>query len=219
MFDAVGTLIHATPGVVDVYADFGRRHGSEADSAKIARRFYDAFDQHFSNADSHESSEDVERVRWQAVVSHVFEDLPSTTDLFDDIWQHFASPGVWTTYSDVAATIEQLVQADFKLAIASNFDSRLHAICRATPELESFANVFVSTELRHRKPATEFFLNAQKQLGFDATELLFVGDHFSHDVEAAQTAGWQALHVDRKRTCGCQHCIHSLGDVAEILIR
>lgn len=182
--------------MAEVYWQVGRRHGSQLTVDAIRSRFEVAFARHHVGGVTSESRE---RDRWRAIVSEVLDDLSHTGDIpFQELWERFAQPVQWNLFPDVEPVWRQLNTHGFKIGIASNFDSRLHRICEALPPLRSADYCFVSSEVGFTKPHPEFYQQVQKGLGVCSEEILLVGDSFSHDVEGARRAGWQAVHLDRK---------------------
>ncbi len=78
------------------------------------------------------------------------------------------------------------------MALASNFDARLHGICAALPPLDVIDRRFVSSEVAWRKPRREFFAAVGEQLQLPPDEILLVGDDLENDYLGARVAAWQA---------------------------
>lgn len=206
VFDAVGTLITPEPDVVTVYHDIGRAHGSETTLATIGERFGRAFRETgragAGSADPHLTSEAAEREFWRAVVSSVFSDVPepAATACFKALFAHFARPEAWRVFDDVAATLDELNRRGLTLAVASNFDSRLHAVFDGHAELAGITRRFVSSELGWRKPDGRFFHAVCDGLGCRPEQVLYVGDDPEADLAGAEAAGLPALLLRRGAT-------------------
>ena len=155
LFDAVGTLITPDPPVAEAYHAAGLHFGSRHRVEAIHLRFRNAFHRQESrDADpslAHRTSEARELARWRTIVGDVFDDVPETEGLFQALWEHFARPEHWRLYDDVADCWRQLTDAGFLVGIASNFDDRLDAICRAHALLANCPR-FVSSQIGHKKP-------------------------------------------------------------------
>ena len=137
-FDAVGTLIYPDPPVAAVYAAAARRFGSRLTEEDIRRRFAEAFSQSeaevlspvdWRRTDVLRTSEDRERRRWAEIVSRVIDDANDPAACFSELFNHFARTDSWRCYPDVAETLDRLAERGYRLAIVSNFDDRLNAIC------------------------------------------------------------------------------------------
>jgi putative hydrolase of the HAD superfamily len=201
LFDAVGTLMYPDPPVAEAYHRAGREFGSGLDVGEIERRFRAAFARSEATdyAQSlHPTDEDRERRRWEQIVGEVFDDVRPVGPLFESLWTHFAQARHWSLFGDVACAWRELLARGRMVGIASNFDSRLHAICDGLPMLAECQHRFVSSEIGYRKPAAEFFVAIQDRLGLDPAELLLVGDDLENDFCAAQRAGWHAVLVVRR---------------------
>lgn len=205
VFDAVGTLLVPSEAVAATYQAVGQAHGSVLTQAEVGRRFRRVFAEseglvfHSDGTITPglETSEQAEYRRWQWVVGQVFEDLApdQQTRVFEALWQHYAQPAAWRLLPDVAETLAELRQRGWRLALASNFDARLDGLQRGFAALESIERVAVSSRLGWRKPAPQFYAKVAELCGSRPAELCMVGDHWEHDVLAAQAAGWQAVRV------------------------
>lgn len=221
VFDAVGTLIHPTPSVSVAYHSIASGHGSQLTVTEIGDRFRRAFRQSerqsFENGSavgSHWFSNDaIELARWRWIVNEVIPDVDDREACFVDLWEHFARPGSWSCFDDVGPALAQLKQAGYRLAIASNFDSRLHAVCDSHAALSAIERRFVSSQTGFRKPAPDFYSTVVAQCGRRADEILMIGDDPEHDVAGPIAAGMQAVLLDRKSANPREKSIASLGEL------
>jgi putative hydrolase of the HAD superfamily len=211
LFDAVGTLIYPHPPVAEVYWSAGQRFGSRLSVDEIRGRFGEAFRIHYSRGEA--TSEAGEREQWRRIVSRVFDDVRNGADeLFESLWQHFAAPGNWRTYDDVAVLAE-LAARGYRIGIASNFDGRLEGIVREQPLLAVCERVFMSSRVGYSKPDGRFFRTIEEELDVEAGKIALVGDDGVNDVEGAQAAGWRAIGLDREGRCGVEGVIRSLKEM------
>jgi putative hydrolase of the HAD superfamily len=208
VFDAVGTLMYPTPKVAKVYYDLAKAHGSQLSEREIAQRFAVSFAAS-EQADlgtttsllvKPTTNEEREVARWKEIVAEVVCDLDDTSGCFEELFEHFGNSTAWNVFDDVAETIARLSAAGYELAIASNFDRRLHSVCDGHPVLSQIPHRFVSSEIGYRKPAIAFYSAIVDACGGKAGETLMVGDGLVNDVQGALDAGWQAVHVDRTST-------------------
>ena len=198
LFDAVGTLIYPEPCVAEAYRGIGAGFGCRGGVEEINRGFQQAFAfEEARDGFAGRTSEERERSRWRNIVLQVFPDATDHDGLFEALWRHFADPVNWSVFPDASAGWERLAGAH-RLAIASNFDSRLKRICQAHPLLASLRDVFVSSELGSRKPSRRFFAEIEARLGISGKQLLLVGDDLRNDYQAALDAGWQAILIARE---------------------
>jgi len=206
VFDAVGTLIDPFPSVSVVYHDIGSRFGSRITTDEVGRRFRMAFraseTSGFPNEPQHGSmisSDAIEEARWRWIVAEVFPDIENREGCFRALWDHFASPSSWRCFDDVSDSLRRLTSAGYQLAIASNFDRRLHQVCDASPELRPIEKRIVSAEVGYRKPAPEFYQSLLEACACRPHEILMIGDNYEHDVQGPVAAGLRALHLERRQ--------------------
>ena len=91
---------------------------------------------------------------------------------------------------------ETLRARGLKLAILSNWDSRLHRVVAGLGWRGYLDHVFVSADLGVEKPAPAIFSHAATALGCAPGEILHVGDSIEHDIAGALAAGWHAAWLD-----------------------
>ncbi|MEX2173456.1 MAG: HAD-IA family hydrolase [Pirellulaceae bacterium] len=223
VFDAVGTLIHADPPVADVYHLAGWEFGSQLSRDDVSQRLRAAFAASEAGAglERAATSEPLERERWRQLVRGVFADVPDAGGpLFETLWRHFAQSEHWRLFHDVAFAINELAGRGVRLAIASNFDRRLHAIRQALAPLDRCERCFVSSEVGYPKPDRRFFSTIEQQLGLAADEILLVGDDRTNDILGARAAGWQAALLARKGSAAAEPAaMRSLSELLELLSR
>jgi len=217
VFDAVGTLLAPSPSVAEAYHRVGAELGSRLDVADVGRRFREFFVQSetacFPPERYGQTSEPEERERWRWIVDRVLHDVTDSAACYERLWDHFALPANWALFDDVSATIERLVADKYRLAIASNFDARLHGLCDAIPALQRIGTRLVSSEVGYRKPAAQFYQTVIAACGVTTESILMVGDDWDTDVVAAKNAGLQAQWLDRRGT-GSHGAINTLLDLS-----
>jgi putative hydrolase of the HAD superfamily len=226
MFDAVGTLIDPNQTVGAVYHAVGRRFGSQFTIDEVRQRFRHAFQTSESDgfpggpsaANAWKTSDAIEEARWRWIVGTVLSDATDREACFRELWDHFARPGSWTCFDDVEPALERLLGAGYRLAVASNFDSRLNPVCDALNPLKAIQRRIVSASIGIRKPALEFYSAVIKACACAPQQILMVGDSLNHDVIAPRAAGLKALHLDRGRTGGQADSLSSLLDLVARLL-
>lgn len=221
VFDAGGTLLHPDPPVPVIYARVAAKYGVACDVAELDGKFRDAFRRSESAelpgltdpGNRLRTSEAVEAERWRWIVRESLGDFPDFEACYVELFAWFARPEAWACYPDVLPVLSRLLEDGWPLALASNFDHRLHAVCEATPELARLQPRCISAEIGFRKPAPEFFAAVAAKCDCAPGELLMVGDDPNMDVAGARDAGWQAVLIDRRgRTPGL-----GLSSLAELL--
>ncbi|HVJ87451.1 MAG TPA: HAD-IA family hydrolase [Caulifigura sp.] len=209
LFDAVGTLIFGDPPPHMAYHRIGRRHGSSITPPEASRRFKAAM---AAAPRDLETSPAREREFWQSVVAEVLPDAGDKDVCFQELWNHFANPSCWAVYADVEETFQALRDRNIQIAIASNFDERLHSVCDGHAELKDVTARFVSSELGWKKPARQFFQSIAARLELAPASIVMIGDDPVTDIEAARSAGLQAIHINRTAESG-ESALTSLTDL------
>jgi putative hydrolase of the HAD superfamily len=188
VFDAVGTLFYADPPVAEVYASIAKRYGVAIDPQVVRQRFKIAL----SAFDSPSSlDEEAERRRWIERVRFVFAErrVDRFDELFEALWNYFALPDAWRLYVDVEEALDVAKRRGFRLAVGSNFDSRLLPIVEGLLP-ERFDIVLPATIAGAAKPDPKFFRNVEAALGSTPDRLTMIGDEIRDDAAGAIVAGW-----------------------------
>lgn len=224
VFDAVGTLIDPHPTVAAAYHAVGTRFGTRYSVAEVDQRFRAAFRSSESDgfpggpvAAPWTTSDDVERARWRWIVQDVFPDVRDLDTCFHELWEHFAQPASWRCFSDVGETLTHLSGLGYRLAIASNFDCRLHPVCNGLPDLKAIELRIVSATIGYRKPAPEFYRALIAACDCPPGEICMIGDDLEYDVTAARAVGLQALHLNRRSQVSDIGTISSLPQIPKFL--
>ncbi len=202
MFDAAGTLFRVRGSVGQAYSQVAARHGVTADPHAIEQRFRSAFRDMppmcFPSGTPQDLREN-ELAWWRQVVRSAFGgfEFDDFEAFFRDLFDYFACPESWEVFADVLPTLHRLRERHLRLAIVSNFDSRLTRICAGLEIASCFDAIVASSQVGHAKPDPRIFAIALERLGVEAGEALHVGDSESLDIAGAQAAGLRALLIDR----------------------
>jgi len=205
LFDAAGTLIYLPRSVAWHYREVAARHGVSVQEDIVTREFARAF----KNAGARPATPGVPRPDddkswWRQIVQQVMKGSASPgadpwtargfDTFFEDLYQHFAQPGVWELYPDVIAVLEHL-RPRYKLGILSNFDRRLYPILENLRVRHFFDTITLSSEAGIDKPDPAIFHLALRTLGVTPAQAIMVGDHPDQDWRAAESAGLQVVPV------------------------
>jgi putative hydrolase of the HAD superfamily len=114
-----------------------------------------------------------------------------------ELRRRFAEPGAWVVFPDVPPALAALREAGHRLAVVSNWDSRLPLLLERLGLAPAFDTIVVSAVERVEKPDPRIFHRALERLGAAPGQTLHVGDSPELDVAGARTAGIAALLVDR----------------------
>jgi putative hydrolase of the HAD superfamily len=195
-FDAAGTLVDPYPSVGAVYAEIGRQHGLPVEAEELERRFRTVFKVRRLHARTDEAGE---RIFWRGLAGEVFApwaDAATMDHLYPELWETFAEARRWRPRTDVPTLFSALRARGLRLAILSNWDSRLHRVIDGHGWLRWLDGVFISSELGAEKPSPEIFTKVACSLDCAPHELLHVGDSIEHDITGALAAGWHAAWLD-----------------------
>jgi putative hydrolase of the HAD superfamily len=206
VFDVTGTLLLPDPPVADLYHRIAAPLGCQLSREAIAARFGPAIRRHFGDVSAAAPADPLtrpttdeagERRRWRKILSETLDDLPprAIDQAFDQLWSEFARPEQWRLRPGAAETISRLNDAGCRLAIASNFDSRVHRVLDGHPPLDRVSERFISSEVGFIKPDRRFFEAIAQRMGVAPQRLVMIGDDPVNDLAGAQAAGWHALHL------------------------
>jgi putative hydrolase of the HAD superfamily len=211
-FDVGGTLIEPFPSVGDIYSRVAAKHGVTMSPAVLNEKFKQVWKEKKPDRLT------VDKNWWGDVVTAIFENQRFSNEqaFFDELYATFAYPQAWKIYGDVIETLDQLKQRSVRLAVASNWDSRLPALLDQLGLSSYFEHFFISFEMGLQKPNPEFFRRALQKMAVDPIEALHVGDDVEEDIRGAEAAGLRAYHINRR-----EKPINSrmLVDLKEVLLR
>lgn len=200
-FDASETLIHLPRGVAHHYRRVAQRHGLDLSERDLAAAFRHAWKTQPRREISDSPRPDDDKGWWRQMVAGVLaqchakaSDFPA---FFEELYAHFAEPGVWEIYPDVLPALDEL-RGKFSLGIVSNFDRRLYAILRHVGIARYFDAVFLSSEAGADKPHPQIFQRALAHFQLDPPAALHVGDDPERDWRGAEAAGLACFRLDRK---------------------
>jgi len=137
---------------------------------------------------------------------------------FAQCWESFATERCWRLFGEVRHTLAELkrLQPHLRIAVASNFDQRLHRLLNSL-QLDAYIDLALdSYSAGVAKPHADFFVeHLCRAAEVSPHETLHVGDHLSKDVEGALGAGLQAIHLDRSG--GSNSSPGSISSLSELL--
>jgi putative hydrolase of the HAD superfamily len=203
-FDAAGTLIKPTNSVGQSYASIAENYGLRVAPAELFNRFRVCFDSAAPLAFPGAAPDTIgalEQDWWKQLVRRVFEPFGPFDRFdayFDELFAYFARPASWELYPEAIETLRALRERGLKLAVVSNFDSRLRNILEGLGAASWFDGIFISSAVGYAKPDRRIFDFVIKSRQLIATNVLHVGDSVTNDIGGATNAGVKAILVDRK---------------------
>lgn len=204
LLDVGGTLIDSDPSPPAVYAHVLSRLGPAVSACEVAPAFratwVELAELHASGCDRYHALEGGERAWWGEFVRRVLARLGHPApwqEALDALFEAFADPGLWRVYPEVTEVLEELRQRGLRLAVVSNWDSRLPALLDGLGLRRYFEAVLVSALEGVEKPCPVIFQRAVDRLGLQPEECLHVGDSPHDDYQGAERAGVAAVLLDR----------------------
>ena len=204
LFDAAGTLIALREPLGCTYARIAAAYGVAFEPDAIERAFEKAHREAppmvFPGA-GRGAVTALERIWWRGVVRRTFDGAAPGratarfSDVFDRLWQHFATPDAWRPLPDARATLVQLGRRGLAIGVISNFDQRLRPILQGLELLEFFDTVVLPSDAGAAKPDPRIFAFALRHLGLAPAAAVYVGNDRERDVGGARGAGLHAVDV------------------------
>ena len=205
LFDAAGTLIHLRESVGESYSRVAKSHGIKLDPG-ITDSSFQSIWRAMPPLGSQDgtSGERSEKAWWRTLVDLVLDEqnVPSGTirdGYFEDLFQSYASPTAWRPYPETPDVLDAITRRGLRLAVLSNFDSRLIPVLDGLGLSSRFDEIFFSGKIGHAKPSPEIFGHAVAALRLRPDECLHVGDDPDCDWAGARAAGLQAFELDRSK--------------------
>ncbi|KAI7992931.1 Haloacid dehalogenase-like hydrolase domain-containing protein 3 [Camellia lanceoleosa] len=117
----------------------------------------------------------------------------SDSQYFEELYNYYTTEKAWHLCDpDAEKVFKTLRNAGVKLAVVSNFDTRLRPVLRALNCDYWFDVVAVSAEVEAEKPNPTIFIKACELLGVKPEDAVHVGDDRRNDLWGARDAGCDA---------------------------
>ena len=209
LLDAMGTLIGLRRSVGSSYAALAAEYGLEADAAAIDRAFPRVYRQApplafpgLSGAALHAAEIhwwgarilETLRIALASPDEQLTDGLPEGLALA--LFEHFTDPALWRPYPEVPDCLRRWRQRGLRLAVVSNFDSRLEGLLAGLGVAEHLETVVVSSAAGAAKPDPAPYRLALEALGLPPEAVWHVGDS-PEDEAGARAAGIRCLLVKR----------------------
>ncbi|XP_009627026.1 uncharacterized protein LOC107774647 [Nicotiana tabacum] len=189
LVDAVGTLVIPSQPMAQIYRQIGEKYGVEYSEAEILKRYRWAYEQPWVRSRLRYVNDG--RPFWQHIVSS--STGCSDSQYFEELYNYYTTEKAWHLCDPNAERVfDALRTAGVKLAVVSNFDTRLRPVLRALKCDHWFDAVAVSAEVEAEKPNPTIFLKACELLGVNPEDAVHVGDDRRNDIWGARDAGCDA---------------------------
>ena len=227
LLDAAGTLIRPSRPVAETYAAVARAHGAVLDADKLAQVFTEVFGDMPKLAFDWSSTAELQALEqgwWRSLVSRVVAgaggDVSDFDAFFEVLYRHYALGDSWECFPEVPGVLDDLRAAGCKLAVVSNFDSRLPGILEDLGIQSHLDALIYSSAAGHAKPDPAIFHLALEALAVGPAHAIHVGDSRMADLQGAASAGVRAFLVRRERSEGSDdpNAISSLSELPGILL-
>ena len=223
LLDATGTLFDVARPLGHSYSELAREFGGDIDPDTMTDGFRTAFADSPPIAFPGLRGADLDRAErgwWRTVVERVTREaggVPEFDPYFDHLYAHYASAPAWRVFPEVPGVLAALRERGLRLAVVSNFDSRLPPLLDALGLASFFDTVVCSGAAGASKPHGAIFAHALELLGVGANEALHVGDSRVNDYDGGRAAGLDALLVDRSTKAGGAGTIPDLRGILDYL--
>ncbi len=206
-FDAAGTLIRLKEPVGTIYTGHARAFGLQEPFSgelceRIDRSFRRVFSRHepllFHEPDGSQISK-LERDWWRRVVKETFQGIAKITDFggfFDSLYALYSTSKAWALEPGCRELLEELQGRSVRVAVVSNFDSRLPGLLETLGISHLLSEVVFSSGAGCAKPDPEIFRLALDRLFVRPGDCCHVGDDPEDDWQGAIQAGIRPILYD-----------------------
>jgi len=124
--------------------------------------------------------------------------LAHRKDLVEEMLRWLIAGQFERLFDDTMPALQALAAMGIPLAVISNFGTHLRDLLARFGLLDFFDPIIVSAEVGIAKPDRRIFDLLAKKVNLPRHRLLYVGDHIGDDIEGAQSAGLDAVLIDRR---------------------
>lgn len=204
--DAVGTLFGVRDSVGQIYSEVASKYGVDCSPELLNKYFYAAFNNSppcifpgicAVEIPQHEYQWWREINRQTFTAAGKFDRFDDFDVFFQDLYRYFTTPVAWDVYPDVIPTLTKWQRSGVKLAVLSNFDSRLYTVLKVLDLDGYFSTVTISTEVSAAKPQSDIFTAALNKHHCQPQSAWHIGDSLEDDYLGASNAGLTAIWLNR----------------------
>lgn len=215
-FDVGNTLLRPFPGVAHVCHQVLKGMGHSCDFVDI-EAMMPMVDAHYEDAYSRDDTfwadESATVEIWTGMYAMLGRRLGIGVDadvFAQKVFDEFGKGNRWEPFEDVLPALERLASRGVRMAVISNWDSRLEGLLQTMGLTRYFETVISSASVGLCKPDPRIFELACDRLGVASGEVVHVGDHHYADVVGASAAGLCPVLIDRTGAYRTQRRIATL---------
>ncbi|BDA50706.1 probable haloacid dehalogenase-like hydrolase domain-containing protein [Coccomyxa sp. Obi] len=188
LVDAAGTLIYPSEPISQVYLEYARPYGCKFSEKEILDNFRRAFETPWTRSLLRYEGDGWSF--WEFIV----EQSTGCNDpkMLEKLYNHYLQPSAWKLAPGALDVLAQIKSSGMKLAVVSNFDTRLRPLLTTMGAADIFDALIISAEVGAEKPNPLIFEIACQQLGVLPEETVHVGDDRRNDITGARSAGCHA---------------------------
>ncbi|KMZ69646.1 Haloacid dehalogenase-like hydrolase (HAD) superfamily [Zostera marina] len=184
LLDAGGTLLQLVKPVAETYASIGSKFGVSTSVSEIKQGFKRAFAAPWSGKLRYQGDG---RPFWRFVVSEATGS--SREDYFEEVYEYYGNGSAWKLPAGAYESMQNLKASGVKLAVVSNFDTRLCQLLKDLDVAHLFDAIVISSEVGYEKPDSEIFETALDKVHVEASRAIHVGDNLQADKIGANAIG------------------------------
>ncbi|CAL8465108.1 g4643 [Coccomyxa elongata] len=174
--------------IAQIYLEYARPYGCNLSEEEVSDNFKRAFATPWTRSQRRYEGDGWSF--WEFIVEQ--STGCNDPELLKKLYDHFLQPSTWRLAPGALDVLAQIKSSGIKLALISNFDTRLRPVLTAMGAADIFDALIISAEVGVEKPNPLIFQIACQQLGVLPEEVVHVGDHYRNDITGAQSAGCHA---------------------------
>lgn len=197
LVDAAGTLFHPRVALGALLRDIAVPCGIDASPERMESVFRSCWaNDRRDHPLSGPTTAGEDRARWDRLALAVLDRLGGCRNppgFLDGFYRIHGDPACWRLFPGVESGLAALAGGGRRLAVVSNWDSRLFGLVAGMGLGRWFEVVFASAPFGAAKPDASIFRAALAHFGAAPAETVFIGDSLEDDVHGAEACGIPAV--------------------------